>query len=70
MYDWLLKSANEEPSNRNLEMRQANSGPNDLLASIQLPIVMVDSALTVRRSTPAALNARAQAQRRQSALGA
>jgi len=38
-------------------MMQINSDLNNLLSSIQLPIVMVDNTLTVRRATPAARNA-------------
>jgi two-component system, chemotaxis family, CheB/CheR fusion protein len=49
-----LTTLNEELSNRNLEMMQLTSELNNLLASIQMPIVMVDNALTVRRATPAA----------------
>src|SRR5207302_8035779 len=52
-----LTTLNEELSNRNLEMMQVNSDLTNLLSSIQLPIVMVDSTLTVRRATPAARNA-------------
>jgi two-component system CheB/CheR fusion protein len=52
-----LTTLNEELSNRNLEMMQMNSDLNNLLSSIQLPIVTVDSALTVRRATPAARHA-------------
>ena len=52
-----LTTLNEELSNRNLEMMQVNSDLNNLLSSIQLPIVMVDNALTVRRATPAARQA-------------
>jgi two-component system CheB/CheR fusion protein len=52
-----LTTLNEELSNRNLEMMQMNSDLNNLLASIQLPIVMVDNDLLVRRVTPAARNA-------------
>ena len=52
-----LTTLNEELSNRNLEMMQVNSDLNNLLASIQLPIVMVDHTLTVRRATPAARQA-------------
>ncbi len=51
-----LTTLNEELSNRNLEMMQMNSDLNNLLASIQLPIVMVDNNLIVRRVTPAARN--------------
>jgi two-component system CheB/CheR fusion protein len=36
---------------------QLTSELNNLLASIQMPIVMVDNALTVRRATPAARGA-------------
>ena len=52
-----LTTLNEELSNRNLEMMQMNSDLTNLLASIQLPIVMVDNDLLVRRVTPAARNA-------------
>src|SRR5437660_7724408 len=52
-----LTTLNEELSNRNLEMMQMNSDLKNLLASIQMPIVMVDNALTVRRATPAARSA-------------
>jgi len=48
---------NEELSNRNLEMMQLTNELNNLLASTQMPIVMVDNALTVRRATPAARGA-------------
>jgi two-component system, chemotaxis family, CheB/CheR fusion protein len=49
-----LTTLNEELSNRNLEMMQLTNELNNLLASIQMPIMMVDNALTVRRATPAA----------------
>ncbi len=49
-----LTTLNEELSNRNLEMMQLTNELNNLLASIQMPIVMVDNSLTVRRATPAA----------------
>ncbi len=52
-----LTTLNEELSNRNLEMMQVNSDLNDLLSSIQLPIVVVDNTLTVRRATPLARQA-------------
>src|SRR5256714_13805412 len=52
-----MTTLNEELSNRNLEMMQVTGELNNLLASIQMPIVMVDSALTVRRATPAARGA-------------
>jgi two-component system CheB/CheR fusion protein len=49
-----LTTLNEELSNRNVEMIQVNSDLNNLLSSVQIPIVMVDSGLTVRRATPTA----------------
>ena len=52
-----LTTLNEELSNRNLEMMQLTNELNNLLASTQMPIVMVDHALTVRRATPAARGA-------------
>ena len=41
-----LTTLNEELSNRNLEMMQVTNELNNLLASTQMPIVMVDNALT------------------------
>ena len=52
-----LTTLNDELSNRNLEMMQVTSDLDNLLASVQIPIVMVDRALMVRRATPAARNA-------------
>jgi len=52
-----LTTLNEELSNRNLEMMQLTNELNNLLASVQMPIVMVDNALMVRRATPAARGA-------------
>ena len=52
-----LTTLNEELSNRNLEIMQVNSDLNNLLSSIHLPIVMVDDALTIRRTTPTAREA-------------
>jgi two-component system, chemotaxis family, CheB/CheR fusion protein len=52
-----LTTLNEELSNRNLEMMDITNELNNLLASIQMPIVMVDNALAVRRATPAARGA-------------
>jgi len=52
-----LTTLNEELSNRNLEMMEMNSDLKNLLASMQLPIVMVDNDLLVRRVTPAARSA-------------
>jgi two-component system CheB/CheR fusion protein len=52
-----LTTLNDELSNRNLEMMQLTSDLDNLLTSVQLPIVMVDRGLMVRRATPAARNA-------------
>jgi two-component system CheB/CheR fusion protein len=52
-----LTALNDELSNRNLEMMQLTSDLDNLLISVQIPIVMVDRALMVRRATPAARNA-------------
>jgi two-component system CheB/CheR fusion protein len=49
-----LTTLNDEFSNRNLEMMQLTSDLDNLLTSVQFPIVMVDGTLTVRRATPAA----------------
>jgi len=49
-----LTTLNEEVSNRNIEMAQINNDLTNLLSSINIPIVMVDSALAVRRITPMA----------------
>ena len=51
-----LTTLNDELSNRNLEMMQLTSDLDNLLASVQFPIVMVDNALVVRQATPAARN--------------
>src|SRR5215211_7624267 len=52
-----LTTLNEELSNRNVEMMQLTAELNNLLASTQMPIVMVDNGLVVRRVTPAARGA-------------
>jgi two-component system, chemotaxis family, CheB/CheR fusion protein len=52
-----LTTLNDELSNRNLEMMQLTSDLDNLLTSVQIPIVMVDGTLMVRRATPAARNA-------------
>ena len=52
-----LTTLNDELSNRNLEMMQLTNDLDNLLASVQFPIVMVDSTLIVRRATPAARDA-------------
>ena len=52
-----LTTLNYELSNRNVEMMQLSGDLDNLLTSIQFPIVMVDGTLTVRRATPAARHA-------------
>jgi len=49
-----LSSVNDELQNRNLELAQANNDLQNLLTSVQLPIVMLGSDLRIRRFTPAA----------------
>jgi two-component system CheB/CheR fusion protein len=49
-----LTTLNDELSNRNLEMMQLTSDLDNLLTTVQIPIVMVDHALLVRQATPAA----------------
>ncbi|HST02958.1 MAG TPA: CheR family methyltransferase, partial [Usitatibacter sp.] len=49
-----LSTVNEELQERNLEFAQANNDLNNLLASVQLPIVMLGPDLRIRRFTPAA----------------
>lgn len=49
-----LTTLNEELSNRNLEMAQINNDLTNLLSSINIPIIMVDNSLAVRRATPLA----------------
>jgi two-component system, chemotaxis family, CheB/CheR fusion protein len=52
-----LTTLNDELSNRNLEMMQLTGDLDNLLTSVQFPIVMADGTLTVQRATPAARNA-------------
>ena len=49
-----LITLNEELSNRNIEMAQVNNDLTNLLSSINIPILMVDESLAVRRATPLA----------------
>jgi two-component system, chemotaxis family, CheB/CheR fusion protein len=52
-----LTTLNDELSNRNLEMMQLTSDLDNLLTSVQIPIVMVDRTLMVRQATPSARDA-------------
>jgi len=49
-----LATVNEELQNRNLELGQSNNDFINLLASVQLPIVMLGPDLRIRRFTPIA----------------
>src|SRR5581483_3558481 len=49
-----LTTVNEELQNRNEELARANNDLNNLLASVQMAIVMVWPDLRIRRFTPAA----------------
>ncbi|MEW6303993.1 MAG: chemotaxis protein CheB [Verrucomicrobiota bacterium] len=49
-----LTTLNEELINRNTEMAQMNNDLSNLLSSINIPIIMVDNSLAVRRATPMA----------------
>ena len=48
-----LTTVNDELRNRNLELGQLNNDLSNLLSSTTLPVVMVDRALRIRRSTSA-----------------
>jgi len=52
-----LTTLNEELENRNQELAQANNDLVNLLASVDLPIVMLDSELRIRRFNPGAAKA-------------
>jgi two-component system CheB/CheR fusion protein len=49
-----LSTVNDELSSRNAELAQSNDDFLNLLSSAQLPIVMLDAKLRIRRFTPAA----------------
>ena len=49
-----LITLNEELNNRNAELGRLNSDLVNLLSSVQMPILMLDSQLRIRRFTPAA----------------
>ncbi|MBI3879636.1 MAG: PAS domain-containing protein [Verrucomicrobia bacterium] len=49
-----LATVNEELQNANIESGRVNNDLLNLLASVQIPVVMVDASLVVRRFTPAA----------------
>jgi len=47
-----LNTVNEEMQRRNTELMQANNDLVNLLASVNIPILMLDSDLNIRRMTP------------------
>jgi two-component system CheB/CheR fusion protein len=49
-----LTTLNEELENRNLELAEVNNDLINLLGSVDLPIVMLDSGLRIRRFNPGA----------------
>jgi len=49
-----LTTLNEELQNRNVELNQVNNDLLNLLASVNIPILMVGNDLTIRRFTPMA----------------
>jgi two-component system CheB/CheR fusion protein len=49
-----LATVNDELQNRNLELSQSNNDLTNLLASVQLAIVMLGADLRIRRFTPSA----------------
>jgi two-component system CheB/CheR fusion protein len=49
-----LTTVNEELQNRNFELSQFNNDLNNLLGSVNMPIIMVGSDLCIRRFTPIA----------------
>ena len=49
-----LATINDELQQANLEATRVNNDLTNLLASVQIPVVMVDNHLTIRRFTPSA----------------
>jgi two-component system CheB/CheR fusion protein len=47
-----LNTVNEEMQHRNVELTQVNNDLQNLLASVNIPIVMLDAGLSIRRMTP------------------
>jgi PAS domain S-box-containing protein len=52
-----LTTVNEELHHRNVELTQANNDTNNLVASVNIPIVIVGNDLRIRRFTPLAARA-------------
>ena len=49
-----LRTVNDELESRNRELSRSNQDLSSLLSGVQLPIIMVDRELRLRRATPAA----------------
>ena len=49
-----LNTVNEEMQHRNLQLTQVNNDLQNLLASVNIPILMLDADLSIRRMTPQA----------------
>ena len=49
-----LTTLNEEMNNRNIELNQLNNDLNNLLSNANIPIIMLDTKLNIRRFTPSA----------------
>jgi two-component system, chemotaxis family, CheB/CheR fusion protein len=47
-----LNTVNEEMQHRNIELTQVNNDLLNLLASVNIPIIMLDAGLSIRRMTP------------------
>ena len=47
-----LNTVNEEMQHRNVELTQVNNDLLNLLASVNIPIMMLDAGLSIRRMTP------------------
>ncbi len=49
-----LATINEEVQDRNIELHRANSDLNNILASVEMPVMILDQDLVIRRFTPTA----------------
>jgi two-component system CheB/CheR fusion protein len=47
-----LNTVNEEMQHRNVELTQVNNDLQNLLTSVNIPIIMLDAGLSIRRMTP------------------
>ena len=49
-----LATINEEVHDRNLDLHRANSDLNNILGSVEMPVMILDQELVIRRFTPSA----------------